>query len=259
MLKLILLLSLLVCFSCNKNDTTADLPIPQDVGSLSDKNYLSGVINEIQRYAAQLGIEQNFTNFPVLVVHDGPVGDGILAYCQRDDGGKGVFIGVLDTTMAKVTRNFDSAAESFIYMILVHEFGHCLYGRGHDNSEIRVPGYDIYFNVRGQEFLVGESIKVSAMSVNRGLDMPIPVGVKKYYLQEVAGLRRWQSIRDLESNSGIELIPFEVVGSNGDGGNGDGGGGDSSGDGGSGDSGGDGSGDGIPIVPGLPDPVSVPQ
>jgi hypothetical protein len=208
-MKLILLLIFSVALSSCQKNMLSPPPSPASVASPQDQGKLSRALNEIQQIADDLGLGRDFRNFPIVIVDRSPGSHEVLAYCQQDENGSGIYIGILKSTMDNYI-NYETNGESFLFMLLVHEFGHCFYQRSHDETTLAFPGMQIYFRVHmfPPEYInVGSEIPVSAMTSTPRPEAShfLPESVKKYYLSEVAGLTRWYSRQDVEHTPGVHI------------------------------------------------------
>jgi hypothetical protein len=205
---------LFVCLqmSCQRLIGSSSYQVPASVASVDDQAEIDKTVTEIQGYADHLGIDKNFHDFQVVVVESAPTSENAAAYCQFNDDGGGTYIGILKSTMKSYQSHFRSTTgNSLLYLILVHEFGHCLFLRGHDDQAISIPGLNVFFQKaeKSPEYVsVGGKVSVSAMAKWMSPSgFFLPSGVKSYYLAEVAGLKRWQTREDLESTEGVRLRP----------------------------------------------------
>jgi hypothetical protein len=173
--------------------------MPENIASSDQKNELLKLKEEIQAIADKNNLQKDFYNFPVIVTDDDYDSRHPLGLCKLDSNGNGVFIAISQSTM--------DVFKGKLFILLVHEFGHCLYRRDHDSKRIGIVGYNIVFEFENEPNaeMVGAEISVSAMAPDV-LGFRYPEAVKEYYLLEIAGIRRWKDQHDLESTPGIKLV-----------------------------------------------------
>ena len=206
---------ILCLFSCNAVSKFVDeTDPPADISSAQDRQYIEEVKSEIQALADQIGVVGNFKDFSVIVVEEFSEYPGAIGYCHKGQAPSQNYIGILKKTMDKYLneqrKNNDT---SFLFMLLLHEYGHCLFNRSHDETMIGKPGFHIYMidSTGFEEILepIGPKISVSAMASINWRMTRLPRELKKYYLREISGQVRWQTSKDLEVQPGLKLMSAE--------------------------------------------------
>ena len=192
-------------------DVASEVERPADISSNQDRKDIEVVKTEIQDLAEQIGVPGDFKNFPVIVVSKYPGQDGPLAYCHESQNHSSRYIGIVKTTMETyLSEQHAHRDSSFLFKLLVHEYGHCLFDRGHDETMLGRPGYNIFIVVPDQngETLkpIGAEVAVSAMASINWWMTDLPRELKKYYLREIAGETRWRKAEDLEIQPGLRLL-----------------------------------------------------
>ncbi len=203
----------MLSLSCQKpQNANSENVVPESIASAQEQNEIKSTISEIQELGDRLNLNKDFNSFPIKIVEKYPSDGDALAFCQQREDGTGVYIGILKSTMDNYFAHLQPQGEnSFLYLLLVHEFGHCLYGRGHEEATISVPGLNIFFAGKNPaEYVeIGGEIPVSAMMTQTSSRLGsyvLPEGVKSYYLSEIAGIKRWKNREDLEAVIGVKLI-----------------------------------------------------
>ena len=210
-MKCVLFFILLLC-SCSQNvKESNDGERPIDVSTNRNRQDIDQVKFEIQTLADQIGVPGNFKDFPVIVVEKYPGQDGPLAYCHESQNQSVRYIGIVKETMENyLLEPYSHQDNSFLFKLLVHEFGHCIFNRGHDETMIGKAGFTIFFLVPGlwgdELKPIGSEIAVSAMASINWWMTGLPKDIKKYYLREIAGQVRWRTPVDLQSQPGLRLI-----------------------------------------------------
>lgn len=192
-------------------DASEDVERPADISTDQDRKDIEGVKTEIQSLANQFGVPGDFKNFPVIVVLKYPGQDGPLAYCHESQTYSSRYIGIVRATMETyLAEQHAHQDSSFLFKLLIHEYGHCLFDRVHDETMLGRPGYNIFIVVPKQEGEIlkpiGSEIAVSAMASINWWMTDLPRELKKYYLREIAGETRWRKAEDLEVQPGIRLL-----------------------------------------------------
>ncbi len=192
-------------------DSSANVERPADISTDRDRKDIEAVKAEIQGLAEQVGVPGDFKNFPVIVVSKYPGQDGPLAYCHESQNRSSRYIGIVKTTMDTYLGEQRAHQDSsFLFKLLVHEFGHCLFDRSHDETMLGKPGYNIFMVVsdpNGENLKpIGREIAVSAMASIHWWMTDLPRDLKKYYLREIAGEVRWQKFEDLRIQPGLRIL-----------------------------------------------------
>lgn len=209
-LKIMSYLLLGFLLSCQKPaDSQRDKIIPSSIASTEEQTLVQATISEIQNLATSAGISYSFINFPVVVVKQSADGSQPLAFCHKDRNGKGIYIGILKKTLDGI--NESSISENYLFLLLVHEFGHCLFDRSHEDVVLSHSTVKIYLvdQVGQNRSPFRNQIPASAMNEST----PGTIGsyylseaIKKYYISEVAGISRWKTVFDLGGIDGIRLV-----------------------------------------------------
>ncbi len=206
---------ILCLFSCNAVSKFVDeTDPPADISSEQDRQDIEVVKSEIQDLADQVGVVGNFKDFPVIVVEKFSDHSGALAYCHQGQNPSQSYIGILKKTMdLYLNEQRKNSDTSFLFKLLLHEFGHCLFNRAHDETMLGKPGFHIYMidSTGFEERLepIGPQISVSAMASINWWMTRLPRELKKYYLREISGQVRWQTSKDLEVQPGLKLMSAE--------------------------------------------------
>ncbi len=201
--------------SCSPSpEASEDVERPADIASNQDRKDIEAVKAEIQALADQVGVPGGFKDFPVIVVSKYPGQDGPLAYCHESQNRFARYIGIVKATMETyLSEQHSHQDSSFLFKLLVHEYGHCFFDRGHDETMVGKPGYNIFIVLLDENGTnlkpIGTEIAVSAMASINWWMTDLPRDLKKYYLREIAGQVRWHKFEDLQTQPGIRLLRAE--------------------------------------------------
>ena len=181
-----------------EHDTAYDFP--NDIGTKDDHQKVAETATEIQRVSAILGQNKDFHSFPVFVVgKDTPHAMG-SAYCVTDSQGRGVYMGIRRGLLRETEEmNSSGVGKSRLFLILLHEYGHCLFGRAHDTEVFSRA--DSVINLRtGSESQVYQTIMAIPATVMypNAYITEVSDSLKKYYVGELFGLGRMKSLADFE-------------------------------------------------------------
>lgn len=178
MVRIIILPIFLFQFLSCQSPKEAPKSIPKSEATSSEQEAIVQTIAEIQNLADSMGLHQNFKNIPVVVISEDKFNRKAQAYCEHRRGGGGLYVAIMKSTMDEYLMLFKPHGKnSFLFMLLVHEFGHCYFGRGH-NEETSLSSS-------------GSMVPSSAMMIRSHnlLGMhELSETMKIYYIAEVAGL-----------------------------------------------------------------------
>lgn len=188
----LILAALLMCGCGEKEDK---IEIPPDLSTAEQREKIALVVDDIQSQLQSAGVKVNLRALPIVVRDIEPAG-----YCQWDDEHRGVYI-ALDPEIFADPKF--SAADPFVpayYHTILHEIGHCYFGRPHETANLELAGKRIYFNSVRAHFA---EIPLSVM--NNVNWISIPTSFRDYYVREIAALTRIQTFEDLRAWDDVEL------------------------------------------------------
>lgn len=179
----LLFISINLLLSCQPLDE-AKKTVPNSEATTFEQEEINQTVSEIETLATSMGIDRNFKNFPVIVILEDSLNRKAQAYCKHERNGAGFYVAIMKSTMDEYRLLYKPHGKnSFLFMLLVHEFGHCFFGRGHhENTALRNGG---------------SKVPVSAMmttSHNLLGMQELSQKVKSYYIAEIAGLNFVQDL-----------------------------------------------------------------
>ena len=188
-----------------QRDASYDFPV--DVGTLEDHAKIQQTALEIEKVAASLGKGKDFHSFPVFVVGKNTPHAMGSAYCLSDSSGHGVYIGIRRHLLEETAEmNANGFGKSRLFLILLHEYGHCLFGRAHDTELLRQPNTRINLQAdpASSVFQSVVALPPTCMYPNAYIT-ELPDSLKKYYVGELFGLGRMKSLGEAEKLEGFQL------------------------------------------------------
>lgn len=186
----ILLNFLLFLSACGKHPDgagAASLPPPADEATPSQRSLIDATLTKIELITAGLGQPRKFRAVPVLVTSDNQYLTEAKGSCVRL-GDRPQFILVSPAVLKFEAPLPPDALTSSFFPILLHEIGHCYFGRSHDSALIRTQGYDIAMATSAGEQVREERIDSLDASVMAPQKIFMPVALERYYVAEVMGL-----------------------------------------------------------------------
>jgi hypothetical protein len=187
--------------------------MPNDESTAYERRVIKRTTKKIEAIAYNLGKEETFESIPVLVTTEDPSVTKRWGYCQWDENGKGVFI-VLNREVFQ--KDLENDRLHFVFGVLLHEIGHCYFGRKHDTAVIKKPGYKISietFDADGGTTITIDEFPVSIMYSKSSLvGSPltgVPTSLEHYFVAEILGLQRVSSVEDLEQLPGVYFTSID--------------------------------------------------
>lgn len=184
-------MALLVFVSCQDREEADWVPSSPDVATGAEREFVTGVVDEVQAFSRRKGLAHEFRRIPIRVVDafsydlgHGEIG-GICYPARRP------FIEI----RRSVFLDFEEA-----WNIIVHELGHCILKRGHFDDTMD-SGRRRAVVFRGRTAYAADNLAVSVMSMRGNRMAP-----RSYYLEELFGERRISSLRDL-----ARAYPFSIM------------------------------------------------
>jgi hypothetical protein len=194
----------LLCLACAKERegdfvSAASVTVPADEATPEERERINATLDEIEALAGQLARPQSFRSLPVIVTTESMAESHRAGACYFENG-RGKFILVNRVVLRQEERLRTVGLESTLFRVLLHEIGHCYFGREHLEEKISQKGRRLRFAPDRQERRpVFEEFNVSSMESKTLL---IPLALKKYYVAEILGLFRARSLEDLAAYTG---------------------------------------------------------
>lgn len=169
--------------SCQSSREVQPKITPSTEASSFEQEDITQAVTEIQTLADQLNLNLNFKSFPVVVIVKDTLGRNAQAYCEfKSNGSGGQYIAIMKSTITEYQLLYKPHGQnSFLFMLLVHEFGHCFFGRSHSEHVVQNSN--------------GELVPVTAMVTKSPNQLGMKVlssTAKLFYLAEIAGIKTTQ-------------------------------------------------------------------
>lgn len=184
-----------------------NIVVPNDESTAYERKIIKRTTKRIESIAHSLGKDETFNSIPVLVTTEDPSVTKRWGYCQWDENSNGVFI-VLNREVFQ--KDLENTRLHFVFGVLLHEIGHCYFGRKHDTAVIKKEGYKINietFDADGGTTITIDEFPVSIMYSKSSLvGSPltgVPTSLERYFVAELLGLQRVSSVEDLEQLPGV--------------------------------------------------------
>jgi hypothetical protein len=180
---------LLFLSACGHKDaaTPTDIAVPADEATPAQRAQIDKTLSEIESITADLGRAATFRALPILVTKDRQYITEARGACVRANGVPKFLL--LRPEVVEFERGMagNSKATS-LFSALLHEIGHCYYGREHDNALIQLDRSHIWMKARQESEDYEEnwaSLDASVMSAEKLL---MPRALERYYVAELIGL-----------------------------------------------------------------------
>ncbi len=187
--------------SCGKKELNS-IVIPADEATDAEKEILFKALDRIQDEFDGIGVSVNLRSIPY---HVATLDSSLAGYCAYRADGSPIGIAINHS----VFNYWGSETELHygpIYKVLLHEIGHCFFGRDHDQEMFSVPGHEL-----GLQLLAGHPEEIrSELELSAMKDYAEPFTAKAlwpYYIKEIAGQDRITSLADLRRYVEVTLVP----------------------------------------------------
>lgn len=187
--------------ACGEYGRDSGQPIPVDQATSSDRLRIQETLGEIEELIASFGVPVDFKSIPIVVTDDMEA----AGVCQRDPSGSRTYIGIHSLIMNIGNPSFGTTSP--LFDVLLHEIGHCYFGRNHDDTQIERDGADIIIVETGPGWRreipyasVPASIMISEVSV------ALPVSLKRYYVGELLGKYRATDATELRDFASLYFL-----------------------------------------------------
>lgn len=169
---------------CGKKIVYSTPPVPANEASLEVKNEIAEELEKLQQDFYDLNINIDLKRLPVVV---SPLPYGVVGRCQYGSNDRGIFI-ILSPNLFGMSEYLalnDKQYEKEFVRVLIHEIGHCYFGRMHAESEyLELPGSTFELHFEG-ETVIFDKIPRSLMPAESIYRMP--KALRKFYLAELVG------------------------------------------------------------------------
>jgi len=179
---LVVFIAVLMLMGCQPEKTVEWRPTAPDVASVAERRVIAGAVQDMQNFSASHGMNHNFAAIEIRVVREFS-----NSFADREVSGV-CYPG--SNSFIEIRKPVFADRED-AWNIIVHELGHCVLHREHDDEIMDSDGARALIR-RGLHVYEGTALSVSVMS-SRGNRM----APRAYYLRELFGLERISSLREL--------------------------------------------------------------
>ncbi len=178
---------MLLLVGCGRKTIYTTPPMPVNQASLEVKSEIAEEIEKLQKDFDDLNVSIDLQRLPVIV---SPLPFGVVGRCQYGSNDKGAFIILSPNLFGQVEYlPLDgSQFEKEFVRVLIHEIGHCYFGRMHEAPEfLEMPGSSFELRHEGSA-VIFDKIPSSVMPAESVYRMP--KALRKYYISELVGKAR---------------------------------------------------------------------
>lgn len=201
LMKFGILIFLLIFVSCVKKEMNS-IVLPANQATAEESEILSAALVKIQSDFDEAGVRVKLRSIPYRVA---TLERSVAGYCMYRGDGSPVGI-VINKNVFRDWETETPTHYGLIYKVLLHEIGHCFFHRAHDDDIFEIPWGLLFLKGPDDEFHNEEYIELSAMK--DGGKAQIARSLWPYYIREVAGLDRLNSLEDLLAYAEIDIRPL---------------------------------------------------
>jgi hypothetical protein len=198
----LLLLSLLL-LGCGRKTFYTTPPMPANQASLEVKAEISEELEKLQKDFDELNVSIDLKRLPVVVA---PLPFAVVGRCQYGSNNQGAYIILSPNLFGQVEfLPLDgSHFEKEFVRVLIHEIGHCYFGRMHEVPEfLQMPGSSFELRHEGSA-VVFDKIPSSLMPAESVYRMP--KALRKYYISELVGKARLSNATVLGQFADFQML-----------------------------------------------------
>lgn len=198
-MKIYTLLFAFTLVACGKQQAD-QIVLPANQSSPYEQSVLSDALDKIQSDFDQLNVNVNLRSIRYSVAQ---LNSDLAGYCiYRADGSP---VGIALNHSIFENWQIESEREyGLLFKVLLHEIGHCFFGRHHEEELFTVPGFFLRIDLYGNSRELWSHFPVSVMN-DTGHLSSIPKSVWPYYVREVAGLDRVNDVTDIQRYVPVSL------------------------------------------------------
>jgi hypothetical protein len=175
------------------------LAIPEDTSTPEQRRLIARTVKRIERISEKIGSPQEFRRIPVIVTPENPDSSHRWGYCQFNYDQNGLYIAISKHIFEYSQFLQARGTSDLLFQVLLHEFGHCYFGRPHDDTRLEIPNavMELSWFSRSHQYetLTMDSIPASIMI--SGAEMDLPDALDTYYVGELLRIFRAQTAQDL--------------------------------------------------------------
>ncbi|MBK9322345.1 MAG: hypothetical protein IPM97_05225 [Bdellovibrionaceae bacterium] len=180
-----------------------DYEIPDDESTTEERQLINEIKADIIQTSVSFGIKLDLDKLPIIVTSrqdivtsEGNTGFNGLCFWDQNKKGKAILLNKApfryDLYKAESLKKAELAPQTF--HTLLHEIGHCYFGREHESQILQRDGKQITIHQTNESYNL-PFVTTSVMDNTAG--SMIPYSLKKYYVAEIIGYFRASSLDEV--------------------------------------------------------------
>lgn len=203
----------LSCGAWAPQGSSQNVAVPKDEATSKDLLAIERTLELISEQASVLGYQNDFRDIPIVVRASGGQAESVAGRCHFTANGKGHYIELFKDVLELEAPRRSSAYCTDLFIVLLHEIGHCYFHRPHDHAMIKEEGFEMIFQMPSAHGAAEVSYSELPASIMIGSwQVGIPRSLEKYYIAELLGLFRAQTPYDLQGFVKIRIKGREDLG-----------------------------------------------
>lgn len=180
------------------------LSVPADQATTEERTAIRSTVQEISKKAAKFNYKNDFRAVPIVVTTEDATQTKRWGHCEWNEDGSGQYISI----HREVFRHDKTDPRSSqVFAVLLHEIGHCYFGRQHEHRLIEKPGCSL---MAGATAVVSaKSFPVSIMYTDES-ESAHPLSFLRsfqdYFVSELVGRPGLQTFEELKKLRGLKTL-----------------------------------------------------
>ncbi len=197
---------MLLLLGCGKKTVYTYPSAPANEATPEMKSEINEELTKLEQEFSEFGVKINLHELPVVVAS---LPFGVVGRCQYGRKNAGIFIVLspLNFQKPEFAPLDDHLFEKEFVRVLLHEIGHCYFGRQHETATyLESPGNSFELHHEGTS-VVFDKIPRSLMPAES--PYRLPKALRKYYISEIAGKAELTSPTVLETFTDFQVVSNE--------------------------------------------------